>query len=136
MITKIKNEQINKDLPWAKQMIEIGQEDGSRSGRRKGRQQKNMENKGESIFRARTDIMDPKPRKTYCEKTIWRCKFCNEKSQSSRHYVEFCVGTERYFKEKIDRKIAWQIISTLEDGEGKMMTIASILQKIIKDINN
>ena len=182
MIRKIKNEQINKNLPWVKQLIEIarkigidlveGKEDSKDRWKRKvndkimesakiylkkerdklKRYKENIQDdiepgvrknymnmnvkKAGSIFRARTDIMDPKPRKTYWEKTIWRCKFCNEKSQSSRHYVEFCVGTERYFKDKIDRKIAWQIISTLEDNEGKMMTIASILQEIIKEINN
>ena len=39
----------------------------------------------EAFFRARADILDPTPRKPYHPESIWKCKFCNEKTQGTYH---------------------------------------------------
>ena len=39
-----------------------------------------------AVFRARTDILDPTPRKPYWE-TILKCKFCHAENQGIKHYV-------------------------------------------------
>lgn len=90
--------------------------------------------KAGAIFRARTGIMDPTPRKPYWKKSIWRCKLCNERSQETKHYILECEGTEEYFEE-MSREQCWKIITALEGDKGEMKKLANIVQKIIKEIN-
>ena len=49
-----------------------------------------------AIMRDRSGQLDPTPRKPYWRKK-WRCAFCLEKEQSTRHYVLSCKGTQRFF---------------------------------------
>ena len=85
--------------------------------------------KAGAIFRARTGIMDPTPRKPYWKKSIWRCKFCNEKSQETKHYIKECDGTEGYFGD-MSREQCWRKITTLEGDEREIKTVANIIQRV------
>ena len=91
--------------------------------------------KAASIFRARTDTIDTKPRKPYWEKSQMKCKFCNEKKQSSRHYIVECIETERYFENKMNREEVWRIVEKLEASQEDLKQTATIIQRIIKEIN-
>lgn len=88
-----------------------------------------------SVFRARTDIMDPTPRKPYWD-NIWKCKYCNEKSQSSnKHYIVECIGTSQNFKDENERNIIWRNITTLEGSEEEIKKMSLITHKIYKQLN-
>ena len=41
----------------------------------------------EAVFRGRADIIDPTPRKPH-EGEKWKCKFCDERKQTTRHYID------------------------------------------------
>ena len=86
-----------------------------------------------AIMRARSGQLDPMPRKPYW-KTKWRCAFCLEKEQSTRHYVLSCKGTQRFFADKDDRKKTWQRLIELKGTEEEIITLGGKIKKIYKHI--
>jgi hypothetical protein len=55
--------------------------------------------KAAALFRARTNQLDPAPRKPYWNRK-WRCKFCRHKTQDTKHYILQCEKAERFLGEK------------------------------------
>ena len=86
-----------------------------------------------AIMRARSGQLDPTPRKPYWKKK-WRCAFCLEKEQSTRHYVLSCKGTQRFFADNDDRKKTWQRLIELEGTEEEIITLGGKMKKIYKHI--
>ena len=82
-----------------------------------------------AMFRARTGLLDPTPRKPYWD-IIWSCKFCHEKSQDSQHYIVQCPGTESLFKNQEERFKTWNIIRTLDCDMITLERAVKIINKI------
>ena len=86
-----------------------------------------------AIMRARSGQLDPRPRKPYWRKK-WRCAFCLEKEQSTRHYVLSCKGTQGFFADSDDRKKTWQRLIEREGTEEEITTPGGKMKKIYKHI--
>ena len=82
-----------------------------------------------AMFRARTGLLDPTPRKPYWD-IIWSCKFCHEKSQDSQHYIVQCPGTESLFKNQEERFKTWNIVRTLDCDMITLERAVKIINKI------
>ena len=131
-IEKVVKEDLGKEIEKIKKYKEIVKDEI-----RPGEQKKYMVlpmKKAASMFQARTNLMDPAPRKPFWEKRIWRCKFCREKSQDSKHYIIECEKTGEMFK-KMTRIEAWRIITTLEAEVKEIKEVAGVVQRIIREIN-
>ena len=76
---------------------------------------------GIAISRARTNTLDPKPRKPEWNRPF-QCKFCLTKDQSSRHYILECEYTRNIFEDTRDREKSWNLVKTL-DGDRKEIEI-------------
>ena len=87
-------------------------------------------------FRMRADIIDPAPREPYSSVSIWKCKFCNEREQSTRHYVQKCESIERDVFDGMNRESIFEIIQTLECDDQTFYQITGILTRIYQLINN
>ena len=83
-----------------------------------------------AIMRARSGQLDPTPRKPYWRKK-WRCAFCLEKEQSTRHYVLSCKGTQRFFADNDDRKKTWQGLIELDGTEEEIIELGGKMKKIL-----
>ena len=129
-IEKVAKEDLEKEIEKIKKYKEIVK-DEIRPGEQKKYMVLSMK-KAASMFRARTNLMDPVPRKPYWEKRMWRCKFCREKSQDSK--VIECEKTREMFK-KMTRTEAWRIITTLEAELKEIKEVAGVVQRIIREIN-
>ena len=62
-----------------------------------------------AVLRARTDILNPTPRKPYWD-TIWKYKFCHAKNQGTKHYVVECAGAKEIYNNVEDREKSWRTI--------------------------
>ena len=60
-------------------------------------------------FRMRANIIDPTPRAPYSS-TIWKCKLCHEKEQSTEHYILKCTAIEEEIFQSFDRSYIFRII--------------------------
>ena len=129
-IEKVAKEDLEKEIEKIKKYKEIVK-DEIRPGEQKKYMVLSMK-KAASMFRARTNLMDPAPRKPYWEKRIWRCKFCREKSQDSKHYIIECEKTGEMFK-KMTRIEAWRIITTIEAEVKEIKEVAGAVQRIIRE---
>jgi hypothetical protein len=89
--------------------------------------------KAACFFRARTNQLDPSPRKPYWSRK-WRCRFCREKTQDTKHYILECRKTEGWFGNR-SRNEVWRIITTLEGEERELKEVAMCLQRLYKEIN-
>ena len=83
------------------------------------------------MFRARTNLLDPIPRKPYWD-NVWRCKLCLSKKQNTKHYITECRGTKHIFTSDRDRELTFQTIKTLETDQEGM----KIEYRKIKLVNN
>ena len=90
--------------------------------------------KAACFFRARTNQLDPSPRKPYWNRK-WRCRFCREKTQDTKHYILECQKAEQYLRGKKSREEIWKIITTLEGEEKDLKEVAISLQRLYKEIN-
>ena len=84
----------------------------------------------------RADIIDPAPREPYSSVSIWKCKFCNEREQSTRHYVQKCESIEREVFDGMNRDFIFETIQTLECDDQTFYQITGILTRIYQLINN
>ena len=87
-------------------------------------------------FRMRADIIDPAPREPYSSVSIWKCKFCNERDQSTEHYVRKCALIETDLFERLDRESIFKIIQTLECNDQTFYQVTGILTRVYELINN
>ena len=90
--------------------------------------------KAACFFRARTNQLDPCPRKPYWDRK-WRCRFCREKTQDTRHYILQCEKAKQIIGEKQNRNDMWRIITTLDGEEKVLKEVATSLQRLYKEIN-
>ena len=90
--------------------------------------------KAACFFRARTNQLDPSPRKPYWNRK-WRCRFCREKTQDTKHYILECQKAEQYLRGKKSREEIWKTITTLEGEENDLKEVAISLQRLYKEIN-
>ena len=90
--------------------------------------------KAACFFRARTNQLDPCPRKPYWDRK-WRCRFCREKTQDTRHYILQCEKAKQIIGEKQNRNEMWRIITTLDGEEKVLKEVATSLQRLCKEIN-
>ena len=86
----------------------------------------------EVFFRARADLLDPTPRKPYHPDSIWKCKFCDEKTQATHHYITQCEGVSRAIG---DRNRTWTVIKTLDADENEMRSVGNVLRKLFNRLN-
>ena len=80
-------------------------------------------------FRMRANIIDPTPREPYSP-TIWKCKFCQEKDQSTEHYVLRCTAVNKEIFQNYDREFIFRIIQTLDCDEHIFHHVTYILTKL------
>ena len=90
--------------------------------------------KAASLFRARTNQLDPSPRKPYWSRK-WRCKFCREKTQDTKHYILECKKAQQILGGKITKEEMWRVITTLEGEDNDLKEVAGSLQRLYKEIN-
>ena len=90
--------------------------------------------KAASIFRARTNLLDPSPRKPYW-KSIWRCRFCREKTQDTKHYILNCQRAKEIMGGRKTKEEIWDLITTLNGDQKDMEEIATSLQRLHREIN-
>ena len=77
--------------------------------------------------------LDPTPLKPYW-KEKWRCAFCLEKDQSTRHYVLSCKGTQEFFVGKDDRNKTWQTLIDLKGMKEEITSLGGKMKKVYKHI--
>ena len=87
-------------------------------------------------FRMRANIIDPAPREPYSPISKWKCKFCDERDQSTEHYVLKCTLIEQDVFEDMDRESIFQIIQTLDCDEQTFYHVTGILSRVYELINN
>ena len=80
-------------------------------------------------FRMRANLIDPTPREPYGS-TIWKCKFCHEREQSTEHYVLRCTSIKEEIFLNYDREYIFQIIQTLDCDDQTFFDITCILTKL------
>ena len=80
-------------------------------------------------FRMRANIIDPAPREPYSP-IIWKCKFCQEKDQSTEHYVLRCTAVKEEIFQNIDRENIFRIIQTLDCDDHTFHHVTYILTKL------
>ena len=80
-------------------------------------------------FRMRANLIDPTPREPYSS-TIWKCKFCHEREQSTEHYVLRCTSIKEEIFLNYDREYIFQIIQTLDCDDQTFFDITCILTKL------
>ena len=90
--------------------------------------------KAASIFRARTNQLDPTPRKPYWKK-IWRCRFCREKTQDTKHYILECQKAKEIMGTNKSKEEVWNLITTLDGDKKELEEIATSLQRLHREIN-
>ena len=90
--------------------------------------------KAASLFRARTNQLDPSPRKPYWSRK-WRCRFCREKTQDTKHYILECKKAQQILGGKITKEEMWRVITTLEGEDNDLKEVAGSLQRLYKEIN-
>jgi len=90
--------------------------------------------KAASLFRARTNQLDPSPRKPYWSRK-WRCRFCREKTQDTKHYILECKKAQQILGGKITKEEMWRVITTLEGEDDDLKEVAGSLQRLYKEIN-
>jgi hypothetical protein len=90
--------------------------------------------KAAALFRARTNQLDPSPRKPYWNRK-WRCKFCRKKTQDTKHYILQCETAGQFLGEKISKNEMWRIITTLEGDEKDLKEVATCLQRLHREIS-
>ena len=90
--------------------------------------------KAASFFRARTNQLDPSPRKPYWN-NIWRCRFCRTKTQDTKHYILECKKAEEIMGGRRSKDEIWRMITTLQGEKKEMVEIATTLQRLYKAIN-
>ena len=86
--------------------------------------------KGKIWFRMRANIIDPAPRRPYNPKSIWKCKFCEAKDQSTKHYIKECEGIKEGMFQGLDRETVYEVIQTLECPESTFNQVTQILIKV------
>ena len=86
----------------------------------------------EVFFRARADILDPAPRNPYNPESKWKCKFCNERTQGTYHYIVKCQGVSRMMS---DRNRTWTVIKTLDADDEEIRTAGNLLRKLYSRLN-
>ena len=79
--------------------------------------------KAASLYRARTNQLDPSPRKPYWS-TKWRCRFCREKTQDTKHYILECKKAQQILGGKLTKEEMWRIITTLEGEDNDLKEVA------------
>lgn len=85
-----------------------------------------------AFFRARADLLYPTPRNPYNPISIWKCRFCNEPDQSSKHYVVECKELVRMLQ--YNRERVWNVIRTLEGDEEEIKRTGTIIMKVYQKI--
>ena len=90
--------------------------------------------KAEAFCRARGNCLDPTPRNPYHPITRWKCKLCEKREQSTKHYVVECKGLDEILKNK-DRNWIYEKIKTLEVDEEQIEEIGRALAKIYIKLN-
>ena len=83
------------------------------------------------VCRARTGTLDPEPRKPNWD-TIWKCKLCVVKKQTSYHYIAECTYTRNIFQDDTDRKNSWKLLQTLNGTDTEIELVARKLKRIEK----
>lgn len=91
-------------------------------------------NRAVAFFRARADILDPTPRNPYNPENIWKCRFCNEKDQSTKHYVVDCMKMNNILQ--YDRERTWEVIRSLDADEEEIRRTGNLLLKMYGKIND
>ena len=86
----------------------------------------------EVFFRARADILDPAPRNPYHPESIWKCKFCDGRTQGTYHYIVQCEGVSRMISE---RNRTWTVIKTLDADDVEMRSVGNVLRKLFNRLN-
>ena len=84
-----------------------------------------------AITRARTNTMDPKPRKPEWEKP-YQCKLSLMKTQTSRHYTLECEMLSDVFSNKEDRIKSWDIVKTLRGSRKQLVDVGRKIDTIMK----
>ena len=88
-----------------------------------------------AICRARTNTLDPAPRKSNWD-TIWKCKFCNMKTQTSQHYILECYYTGHIFGNSEERKNSWELLQCLNGTDKEIEILANkvkVLYKLLQE---
>ena len=91
--------------------------------------------KAQVWFRMRANIIDPAPREPYSSVSIWKCKWCDERDQSTEHYVRKCNAIKEETFENLDRGSIFRSIQTLEGDDQTFVQITGILTKLYRLIN-
>ena len=91
--------------------------------------------KATAMFRTRSGMLDPKPREPKWN-NHWKCAFCWNRSQSSKHYLKECVELDYLFENNEERHEIWQTISTLNGDMEKISRAAEKCKQIHKLIEN
>ena len=81
-------------------------------------------------FRMRANIIDPAPRQPYHPISKWKCKFCEENDQSTKHYVRDCNGIKMDTFHGLPRDFVYLSIQTLDCEEPLFQQITIILERI------
>jgi hypothetical protein len=91
--------------------------------------------KAACFFRARTNQLDPSPRKPYWERDIWRCRFCRRKSQDTKHYILECKKALEILGGRKAKEEIWRLITTLDGDMKEIEDVATSLQRLYRAIN-
>ena len=97
---------------------------------KKKRYTKLTQKKAKIWFRMRADIIDPTPRQPYNPTSIWKCKFCDEKDQSTEHYVKSCTAIKEEVFDGMNRELIYNTIQTLEGNDARFSHVTQILIKL------
>ena len=65
----------------------------------------------------------------------WRCRFCREKTQDTKHYILECKKAQQILGGKITKEEMWRVITTLEGEDNDLKEVAGSLQRLYKEIN-
>ena len=91
--------------------------------------------KAAMVFRARTNQLDPAPRKPYWSERIWRCRFCREKTQDTKHYILECKRAEEIMGSTKGKDEIWRLVTTLDGDRKELEEVATCLQRLYREIN-
>ena len=83
-------------------------------------------------FRMRGSLIDPAPRTPYSDNK-WKCKFCNKKEQSTKHYIMDCKGIKNVFGD-MPREDIFQTIQDLEGDDEHFKKVTQILIKVYNEL--
>ena len=87
-----------------------------------------------AVLRARAGVLHPEPRKPYWEEGRWRCLYCLEKLQSTKHYVLHCKGTKYLFTNDAERQTTWDRLTLLDGNDKEIEKMGTKVKKIYSQI--